>query len=149
MRKAIFALLVFLQPALSYAEYDIPNARRINWTGAGVRDGIPARPALTRNAITDDGANGDDINDDTSHIQSCLNNAYNPSYGYGVCYLPAGTYRITSQLSIPSNVTLRGAGTDRTTIKQYTNSAKIIIMGIDYNIIGHTNGPPATWTTIL
>jgi hypothetical protein len=52
------------------------------------------------------GAFGNNIANDTTPIQNALNDA---GVLGGEVYLPAGTYRFTS-LTIPSNVTLRGAG---------------------------------------
>ncbi len=46
-------------------------------------------------------------NDATPAIQAALNDA--GSHGGGVVYLPAGWYKISSHLSVPANVELRGA----------------------------------------
>lgn len=44
--------------------------------------------------------------DATSAIQSALNDAGNA--GGGVVYLPAGWYKVSTHLTVPSNVELRG-----------------------------------------
>ncbi len=51
------------------------------------------------------GAKGDGVNNDTSALKGCLEDA--AEHG-GTVYLPQGIYRITEPLTIPANVTLRG-----------------------------------------
>ncbi len=60
--------------------------------------------------VKDFGAKGDGVSDDTAAIQTALNSAD----GSNVVF-PAGTYRITSALSVPS-IRLVGEGSGRTTI---------------------------------
>ena len=50
------------------------------------------------------------VRDATSTIQEAINDV--AKLGGGVVYLPAGTYRITKQLEVPSYVTLRGTYAD-------------------------------------
>lgn len=66
------------------------------------------------------GATGNGTTDDTSAIQATINAL--PSGG-GIVYLPRGTYRITSALTIVSDVFLRGAGANATIIKQTSTTA--------------------------
>lgn len=54
----------------------------------------------------DEGAIGDGMTDDTAAIQSALTKA--GQQGGGVALLPAGTYRVNGNLSVPSGVTLQG-----------------------------------------
>jgi hypothetical protein len=77
-----------------------------------------------KNAKTDYGAVGNGIADDTAAIQACINaldgtNLSAPK----VCYLPAGTYKITSTLQFSGtskiNVAFIGADPATTTIKWY------------------------------
>jgi hypothetical protein len=56
------------------------------------------------------GAKGNGTTDDTMPIV----NAINSLSGYGVIYLPAGTYRITQPLYLKANTILRGAGSTLT-----------------------------------
>lgn len=59
--------------------------------------------------VKDYGAKGDGTTDDTAAIQAAINAAGTP--GRGTVFLPAGTYRTTSKLSLPiSNVGIVGAG---------------------------------------
>ncbi|MFC5648227.1 glycosyl hydrolase family 28-related protein [Paenibacillus solisilvae] len=54
----------------------------------------------------DFGAKGDGVTDDTQAIQDALDAAGNN--GGGVVFVPAGRYRITGSLLVPTGVTLRG-----------------------------------------
>lgn len=76
------------------------------------------------------GAKGDGVTDDTAALQVALS-AAGPS---GVVYFPAGTYVISSALTVPSSVTLLGSGFNTTVIKQTSTTA---------------NGFTATSTTAL
>lgn len=54
------------------------------------------------------GAKGDGTTDDTSAIAAAITAA--SAYPGGIVFFPGGTYRITAALSIPSRVSLMGAG---------------------------------------
>lgn len=60
------------------------------------------------NVVADNGARGDGTTDDTSAITAAIS-ACNTAGG-GDVYFPEGTYLISSALSIPNFVNLRGAG---------------------------------------
>jgi hypothetical protein len=59
------------------------------------------------NAKTSWGAIGNGSVDDTTALQNCINGISSTS---PVCYLPAGTYRITSTLNVSSNMAVCTAG---------------------------------------
>lgn len=61
------------------------------------------------------GAVGDGVTDDTTAIQAALDAAAAAAAG-GMVYLPAGTYAITTTLSLASNLAFVGAGRGVTTI---------------------------------
>jgi hypothetical protein len=84
----------------------IASDRRVDWSGAGVAGGIPERATGTC-ATLDPGATAADIN---AAIAGCSN---------GVVFLNAGTYNLTAGITFRgvSNVTLRGAGPERTVLK--------------------------------
>jgi hypothetical protein len=81
----------------------IPLARRTSWN-PGIPGGIPSRTTLcaTINAAT----YGNGTTDATSAIQAAINGCPEGQ----VVYLPAGTYRVTSNLNIAKGIVLRGAG---------------------------------------
>jgi hypothetical protein len=80
----------------------IDPSRAIDWSNAGVVGGIPNRTTIC--VTLNPGATSAQIND---AIANCDN---------GVVYLSAGTYTISSGVTFRgySNVTLRGAGPDKT-----------------------------------
>lgn len=70
------------------------------------------------------GAAGDGTADDTAAINTAL--AAIGSEGGGTLYLPAGTYLISSQLNLPSNCTVMGAGYT-TLLKRRTGSVDYLV----------------------
>lgn len=70
------------------------------------------------------GALGNDLQNDTTYIQAALDAA--AAVGGGVVYFPAGIYRITADLVLYNNITLRGAGKTVSLIKQVTNGEHAI-----------------------
>jgi len=67
------------------------------------------------------GAKGDGSTDDTGAIQNAINAAN--TAGGGPVYFPAGTYKISSALTLYNNITLAGDGRAVTIIKQVTTTA--------------------------
>lgn len=60
-------------------------------------------------SVKDFGAVGNGVADDTAAIQSAINAAST--------FIPAGTYRVTQPIELPSNAKVRGAGINKTIIK--------------------------------
>lgn len=79
------------------------------------------------------GAKGDGTTNDTTAIQ----NAINAASTSGKVVIPAGTYKITSMLTIPRNLVVEGAGADNT-ILSYTTNTGVAILHAD-------NGSPITY----
>ena len=108
-------------PILGQTQATPASGQAVVWQGAGV-GGIPAR--TTNCAVLTSSATLVQIN---SALASC------PS-GETV-YLAAGTYSITGSISIPSNVTLRGAGASQTILNaKGTSGGNVVNLG--------TGGPP-------
>ena len=104
--------------------YELPADRMINWTAAGVPGGIKTR--TTTHAVT--GLHGDDTNDDRATIQAAINSC--PAGE--VVLLPAGTFRLSSALTITTPITLRGQGPTTTILKGYsTGNPSVIRLGSD------------------
>lgn len=112
-RTAVLCALLTGAVAIAYAEI-IPQERRIAWQ-PGVPGEIPTRSTVCANVVTDYGARGDGVSDDSRAIQ----NAINSCPAGQVIYIPAGTYKLTSQLTLAKGVVLRGAGPGETRLKTY------------------------------
>jgi hypothetical protein len=97
------AILLYLAPYVHAQPWSgiIATSRAIDWSNAGVTGGIPDRTTIcsTLNA----GASAAQIN---SAISSCPSGQ--------VVFLNAGTYNLSTGISMTSNVTLRGAGANQT-----------------------------------
>jgi hypothetical protein len=94
------------------------------------------------------GAGGTGATDDTSALQNCISAAI--SQGKSV-WLPAGTYKITSSINLPANLTIQGAGMWYATLvgdpTLYTNASRRVTLNgngsnihlSDFAIIGKLN----------
>ena len=148
MKKKFFFFL--LLPFFSFASVAhaelwsgiLDPSRAIDWSQTGIPGGIPGRTTIcaTINAAT----YGNGINDATAGIQNSLNTC--PANE--TVLLSAGTFRINSNISIPSNVTLRGAGANQTILDLHgTNSSAAVIMGNadpqSANVVSITGGTTA------
>lgn len=95
------------------------SPRYTKWQDAGYLKFVP-KPILYSLLIdvTTLGAVGDGVTDDTAAFQSALTQAAAESAlgGFTIVYAPAGTYKITATLSIPSDTVLKGAGSTQTTL---------------------------------
>jgi autotransporter-associated beta strand protein len=124
------------QPALAVP----PN---VQWTNVA-SDDRSRRPAKTNLFVATDagfGAYGDGVHDDTAAIQGAL--AAAGGNGGGIVYVPAGKYRLTGTLDIPSGVELRGAFEMRHRTQAAADGhAKGTVLQ-PYGGQGSTNGPPA------
>lgn len=100
------------------------------------------RAAMTNLYLaTSYGAIGNGTTDDTTAVQNALNAA--GQNGGGIVYLPAGQYRLTNTLSVPSGVELRGTYEARhSTWPGNDNVPKGSILE-PYGGQGTTKGPPA------
>lgn len=73
------------------------------------------------------GATGDGVADDTSEIQAAINAAN--AAGGGIVFFPAGTYLISSTLTLEDDVKLWGSGAECTTITSNNAAAVITCSG--------------------
>ena len=108
---------------LSVINSPIPDGRGIDWTQTGIPGGVPERTQIysTINAV--DYGNG--TADATEAIQNALDNC--PA-GQAVLLSP-GTFKIQSQIYIPSNVTLRGSGPKETILDIRGSGRGAVIIG--------------------
>lgn len=77
------------------------------------------------------GAVGDGVADDTAAIQAAIGSL--PAAG-GSIYLPVGDYRITSPITVRSDLIIRGDGQDKTYIRQASTTADCLT-GVDISYL--------------
>lgn len=80
--------------------------------------------------VLDYGATGDGVADDTVAIQAALD------AGVGSVFIPAGSFKITAALLVPSNTKITGAGIGATVIK---HGASQCFKNKDYLTTGNSN----------
>jgi hypothetical protein len=102
----------------AFGTYALPNTRTIDWSGAGVVGGIPKRTTISTTVLPS-GA------DDTAAINKALQNC---AAGQTVM-LSAGSFMISGTIEIPSNVTLRGGGAQKTILMVSGQGAVISFSG--------------------
>jgi hypothetical protein len=110
----LLMLLVLALPSVAHAQLwagILHPFRAIDWSSAGIPGGVPNRTFIC--ATLSPGASATQIN---SAITSCSSNSSALAAGGGVVLLSAGTYSLSGQFVLKSNVTLRGAGADQTKI---------------------------------
>ncbi len=116
-RLTILLTVLLFSPYAAFGTYALPGDRVTDWSNAGVAGGIPNRTivcaALSPQSSTDD----------TAAIQNALNSC--PSGQ--VVMLSEGTFQIQGVLSIPSNVTLRGSGPQKTILNATGGQGQAVI----------------------
>lgn len=90
------------------------NTSSINTIGT-----ITAASIITPNDVRYYGAVGNGVADDTVAIQNTINNALSVK---GMVYLPKGTYKISSTLTVGSYITIQGENQGGTIIQQTVNA---------------------------
>ncbi|HMD67751.1 MAG TPA: hypothetical protein VKF42_02665 [Chitinivibrionales bacterium] len=103
----------------------IPSDRLIDWSNVGVTGGIPNRTDVY--TTLSPGATDTQIN---AALSACPSGK--------VVQLSAGTFSVASTISVPSNVTLRGAGPDSTIIAYTADVVRAIMMKGGYSDMGWT-----------
>jgi polygalacturonase len=125
-----------------------------NQKGTGAQDRTLTNKLQESVSVKDFGATGDGSTDDTAAIQAAF--TANTS---GAVYIPSGTYKCTSTLSIssPSNMVIFGEGKIQfptavlaSSITQITVSAgsNVTISGISFEILNHIGVFSDTYTAI-
>ena len=125
------------------------NSRLPDYSYAGYRHGEAPLPFLpvVANVVTDYGAVGDGVTNDTQAFLSAIANENN-----GAIYVPPGTYLIRSILNInKNNLVLRGAGEKDTillcdrTVPQMAGSSGFTNGGFVWIGYKNTNGAPKSY----
>ena len=101
----------------------ISQGRAIDWSAAGIPGGTPARTVICSTLTASMYGNGSA--DATPGIQGALNGC--PSGQ--VVLLSSGKFRINSNITVPANVTLRGAGADQTILDAHGSRGAVVALG--------------------
>jgi len=140
--KSLFIILVLSAVVYSQIGSIIPSDRRVDWRNAGLGIAVPG--SVTRFvSVMDYGAKGDGVNNDTQPVLNAIKAASSNTSGFSMVYFPAGNYYITSPLNIPSNIVLKGSGSDKTKISFLMNhdlSAINFVGSSESNFISVTGG---------
>jgi hypothetical protein len=108
-------------------------------------------------SVTDFGATGDGVTDDTAAINRALYQLFcrevNPQIRRSL-YFPAGVYRITDTINIPPYATLYGEGADNSVILLDADSIDYVARTADSRQqtgvnIGNNGATPPTYITVL
>ena len=142
----LFVILITAIPFIGSSQtYTLPAARSVTWQGnVGVSGDIPARTTIYT-TLSSSGGN------DASAIQTAINNC--PA-GH-VVKLNAGTFNVSSQITVTSGVTLRGAGMGSTIIKGTAGMTGVCVvrigsgytLGSSFSITGGLTKGSTTITT--
>ena len=104
MKKIFITLAWLLIPIEAWAVYDLPNDRTVPWSaGSDQWNGgtLPNYSSVTCSGLTA----GDGTTDNGPAIQACIDGAAANT----AVYIPAGIYYVNKNISLKSNVVLRGA----------------------------------------
>jgi len=117
----IIAILIAGIPFIGSSQtYSLPTDRSVIWQGnVGVSGDIPARTTIFT-TLNPSGGN------DASAIQTAINNC--PAGQ--VVKLAAGTFNVSSSITVKSDITLRGTGMGATTIKGTAGMSGNCVVGI-------------------
>jgi len=151
MRRLVLLLCCLFLPAVAHAQLwstllnapsgsgesvSSPQKWAVDWSGVGVVGGIPNRTTIciTAACVTATSAGA-------SATLAQLNAALASCSGGQVVLLVTGTYTINGTLTVPSNCTLRGAGTLKTILNATGTSGAVISLG---NLTGPNFTSPAS-----
>jgi Pectate lyase superfamily protein len=112
-------ILLLVIPAALHAQAwsgMLDPARGIDWSTAGVVGGIPNRTTICSSLTP-------------SASLSQINSALAACPSGQVVLLAAGTYNISGTINVPSNVTLRGAGTLKTILNATGSGGSVVQIG--------------------
>jgi hypothetical protein len=126
MMKKILVFLILLYFAhLQVLAQSTSHLGDVTANSMKVTNGISEKGTFN---VLNYGAKGDSATDNTTFIQNTINAAN--SVGGGIVYIPSGTY-ITTNLSVPSNITFKGDGVNsKIKLKNATNTPIFTLIGV-------------------
>jgi len=139
--KTILLAFIFAAGSLcAQISSPISSSRTIDWTNSGIPGGIPQRAVIS--STIDANTYGNGTMDATAAIQNALNNC--PANE--VVLLGAGTFEIDGNIQVPSNVTLRGSGPQKTILKGFGSGQAMISFGPGPTFSGKTWIPDSVYS---
>lgn len=102
--------------------YALPAAMSVHWEYAGIPGGIPA-VTTTGTSVKTYGAKGDGVIDDTYAFERAISQTSWSAASPKRLYVPAGTYKLTREITLPSGCVLYGDGSDVTHLRHNFNGA--------------------------
>ena len=117
--------IIFFNVFISNAEEIIPLERRIDWSSDGIPGGIPNRTLIFTTIDSSVYGKGD------VDASAAINNAIYFCPEGQVIYIPSGRYKLNNMVNLKfkSNITIRGAGTDKTIILP---TGRAFLLGDDF-----------------
>lgn len=134
--------------------FALSSDRAVDWTQAGYPGGIPVVTTVLANVKDDYGAVGNGTTDDTTAFTNAFaGETWDPNVPK-VLFIPAGTYKITSELDPPSGCVMRGEGSDSTILKFYLGTSTVSkqcfkMYGSKGTTVGITSGATKGSTSIV
>ena len=115
-RLVLLSLFSLLCASVSKAVGPYWDVKPSTWaSGATLMQSVAFKGPRPWVDVIGSSATGNGTTDDLAAIKRAI--AISTSVGGGVVYFPPGTYSISNQIVVPSNVTILGAGEQSTTIK--------------------------------
>ncbi len=106
--RLLYSLLIALVPLLVTGQ-SIPEDRRIDWSKAGLE---PGRPEFKKKInMISQGADNSGKKDNTLVLNKVLNKTDGKPT---IVYFPEGTYRFDYVIRVPSNIVIKGDGSEKT-----------------------------------
>src|SRR5271157_454072 len=133
--------------ACTLAPNDQAAGCAIDWSQSGIPGGIPSSSWTQSGSTMQASTFSNGSSDATSGIQTALNACGTNHY----VLLGAGTFRINSSVSVPSNCELRGSGANQTILNVNGNSVAPVVLGngsISFSPHNITAGATASSTSI-
>ncbi|MCC6584615.1 MAG: right-handed parallel beta-helix repeat-containing protein, partial [Chitinophagales bacterium] len=107
MRRYLFLLFVLLNDLVPALAVDV-NFKN-EWSQSGTNYSVPA--SAKKVSIIDFGGKADNVTDNSTALQNAIKSL---SGNYGIIEIPAGNFLFKKSISIPSNILIKGKGSDKT-----------------------------------
>jgi hypothetical protein len=96
----------------------LDKGKLTDWSGAGAQSSLPS--VAKKIMLTDFGGKADNVSDNSVALQNAINSLNGNA---GIIEIPAGNFLIKKTISIPSNVVIKGQGSDKTILNFNLNGS--------------------------